>query len=61
MAIDAKKTLQKLKGEELNRGPVSVYLDKDVFKEFKKACGNVPHSRVLEELMREFIDSAKRK
>lgn len=60
MPIDAKKTLQKLKGEESNRGPTSLYLDKDLLKDFKKACGNIPYSRVIEELMREFLADAKK-
>lgn len=60
MAIDAKKTLKRLRGEETKRGKVTLYLDKDLYGQFKKACSGMPSSRVVEALMREFVKSAKK-
>ncbi len=58
MAVDAKKVFEKLKGES-DRGKVTLYLDKDLLKKFRKVCEpNTSASRVLEELMKEFIESA---
>ena len=58
MAIDAKKMIKKIQGAETQRGRVSLYLNKALFEEFKASCDDVSASRVLEELMREFIESA---
>jgi hypothetical protein len=63
MSIDGKKLLASL-DKKGNRGRVNLYLDKDVYKRFKEACGERPISRVLEALMNEFVASvqpAKRK
>lgn len=60
MAIDAEKILKYLRGEENKRGPVSLYLDKGLYAQFKKACAEITASKVLEELMREFLRSRKR-
>jgi len=59
MAVDAKRTLNKLRGEETKRGKVTLYLDKELYRRFKKACSEVAPSRVVEELMRDFLKSAK--
>lgn len=50
------KTIKKLKGET-DRVSMSLYLSKSVYEDFKKACDGVSSSRVLEELMREFVES----
>lgn len=60
MAIDAKKTLQKLRGEETKKGKVTLYLDRELYSHFKKTCDDVAPSRVIEELMRDFVQSAKK-
>jgi hypothetical protein len=57
--MDAKKTIAKLKGEA-DRTRMSVYLSQSIFNDFKQACGNVSPSRVLEELMREFVEDLKK-
>lgn len=59
--IDAKKILNKLHGEEPPRGAVTVYLNKGLYKDFKSTCKEVSASKVMEELMRQFIDSANSK
>lgn len=56
--MDSKKIIKKLKGES-DRERVSLYLSKSLLKEFRSYCGNVSPSKVMEELMREFIASAK--
>jgi hypothetical protein len=64
MPVDAKKVVSvlKIKGES-PKGRFSLYFDKSTFKEFQEACEkeDVSASRVLELLMREFIESAKGK
>lgn len=57
MPVDAKKMLEKIK--VVDRGPVNLYLDKSLYQSFKKACGDISASKVLEEFMREFIESAE--
>ena len=62
MAVNAQKIKEKvrLKGET-NKVRVGMYLDKDLYKAFQAECGNLSISQTIEELMREFIDSAKGK
>ncbi|MBS1983794.1 MAG: hypothetical protein JST16_06455 [Bdellovibrionales bacterium] len=56
--IDAKAIREKLLKEESDRGKVSLYLSKKLYKSFQKACGTLPASKVVEELMQAFVDSA---
>lgn len=56
--MDAKKTIDKLKGEA-DRVRMSLYLSQSVFDEFKAKCGELSSSRVIEELMKDFILSSK--
>lgn len=58
--MDAKKTIKKLKGEA-DRIRVSLYLSQSLLKDFKQVCGDISPSRVIEELMKDFIKSAKTK
>lgn len=55
--INARAIKEKL---ELNddRAKVSLYLSASLYKKFQKACGSAPASRVMEELMEQFIESA---
>ena len=55
--MDAKKTIAKLKGEA-DRARMSLYLSQSIFKDFKEVCGDIAPSRVIEELMKEFIESS---
>lgn len=57
MAIDPKKTLARLKGEDTTRGRVTLYLDKDLYEQFRKSCGDVSPSKVVEEFMRDWVTS----
>lgn len=59
--IDSKNIIERLKGDETPRGRVTVYLDKGLFKDFKGVCSvnDVSASRVLEELMKGFIENEK--
>jgi len=58
IGIDAKSIKERL---ELNddRQKVSLYLSRKLYKDFQRACGKAPASRVMEELMQQFIDSDK--
>jgi DNA-directed RNA polymerase beta' subunit len=56
--IDAKKTIDKLRGEA-DRERYSVYFSSSLYEEFKNHCGEISPSKVLEELMKEFIESSK--
>jgi hypothetical protein len=57
--IDAKKTMAKLKGhyEKANK---TYYLSTETTEEFASYCGEYSPSQVLDQLMKEFIESAKR-
>ena len=58
--VDAKRILDKVKLRgEPNKTRMSMSLDPETFERFKKLCGDVPLSQVVEELMREFIASAQ--
>ena len=59
MKIDGKQILKKLSQGKLDREKVSLYLSKSLYRSFQKACGDVPASQVMEELMREFVSSMK--
>ena len=54
--MDARKTIEKLKGEA-DRERTSLYLSKSTMEDFKEACGSIAPSRVMEELMKDFIES----
>lgn len=56
--MNAKKTIEKLRGEA-DRARMSLYLSQTIFQEFKRACGDVSPSRVMEELMKEFVEDFK--
>lgn len=43
---------------EIDRGKVSLYLSKRIYRDFKRACGQAPASRVMEELMKKFIENS---
>ncbi len=58
MRIDAKAIKAKLSLKD-DRTKVSLYLSKELYLQFKKACGVAPASRVMEELMAEFIRSLR--
>lgn len=61
MAIDAKKTLSKLKKVRGgNRGSVTLYMDKDLFAKFKESCGDIAPSAVIEDFIQDFLDSLKK-
>lgn len=54
--ISAKKILERLEPDQ-ERGAVSLYLSQPLYKRFKKACGKVSPSKVMEELMKGFVES----
>lgn len=56
IGINAKAIKERLELDD-DRKKVSLYLSKTVYKAFQKACGKAPASRVMEELMRQFIVS----
>jgi hypothetical protein len=58
MKVDAKRILDRLR-DRSDRTRKSIYVSEGVYKEFEKSCGEVPISRVLEELMIQFIESEK--
>jgi hypothetical protein len=61
MKVDARKIFKRLKGDT-DRAPTNLYLSKQVYKDFKAECSKaeVSSSKVLEELMKEFVDSARK-
>lgn len=51
---DAKKLLDKLKSEKIT---VSAYVEKDIYEKFKKKCGKVPTSQVINALIKDFVEN----
>jgi len=58
MAIDPQKIIEKLKKKENTRGRVTLYLDKDLMDQFRKLCVPVAPSKVIEEFVRQFVESS---
>lgn len=56
--MDAKRILERLKGDA-DRERTSLYLSRSTMEEFKQACLEMAPSRVMEELMKNFIASSK--
>jgi DNA-binding MarR family transcriptional regulator len=56
--MDAKKTIEKLRGEA-DRKRISLYLSESIYEEFRQSCGEVSPSKVIEELMKEFVEDLK--
>lgn len=61
MKIEADKILEKLRKKERKGRTVTMYLDSGVWKDFQDACKPVTASHVVEELLRQFLDSKKKK
>lgn len=61
MKIEGRKLLAKLAKEQTDRTKISLYLSRDLYRDFRKACGEVPASQVMEELMRGFVKSLDRR
>lgn len=57
--MDAKKIKNRLKGET-DRKRVSLYLSESILADFNKASAPVSVSKVLEQLMKDFIESNKK-
>lgn len=55
MAKKKETILKRLDSKEPVRGPVSIYIDTELFKRFKKACGKHGSGKVLEELIKDFL------
>lgn len=58
--MNAKRILDKLTLED-DREKVSLYLSKSLYEKFKRVCGAAPASRVMEELMKDFIEDLRTK
>lgn len=61
--IDAHKVLKVIREQKPERGKVSLYLNKDIYREFKKIClkEKVAAGETLDELMTAFVDSIRSK
>lgn len=60
MDIDGQKILEEL-AKRPDRERVSLYLSKSLYRDFTKSCGNIAPSKVMEVLMKRFIDSLPKK
>jgi hypothetical protein len=56
--LNSKEILMRIENDG-DRKKVSLYLSGSLYEKFKKACGKAPASRVMEELMKEFIENLK--
>jgi hypothetical protein len=54
--MDAKKIIEKLKGEN-DRERTSLYLSRSTMQKFKDSCVGIAPSRVMELLMEDFVNS----
>jgi len=61
MKIEGKKILDKLAKEKSDRKKVTLYLSEELFEDFKESCGDIAASAVVEEMMRQFVQSVKKK
>ncbi len=61
MTIDGSKILAKVKANKSDRKNVTLYLSEAVYKKFQAACGELSASEVLEELLKEFIATSKKR
>ena len=43
--------------KDRERGRITLYLNYDLYERFKKACNPIAASKVVERLMKEFIES----
>ena len=59
--MDSKKILDKVRpvGQQ-TKTRMSITIDPDLLESFKRVCGDRAVSPVVEELIREFVDSAKK-
>jgi len=56
--MNAKEIVELYESEE-DREKVSLYLSKGVYEKFKKVCKTASASKVMEHLMKIFIESSK--
>lgn len=61
MKIDGKKILKDLEKEKSDRQRVTLYLSQNLYSDFRKNCGSVAPSQVIEKLMAQFVESVKGK
>lgn len=52
----AEALIAQLANDKGDREKTSLYLSKSLYAAFRKKCGKAPASRVLEELIREFLE-----
>jgi hypothetical protein len=52
--VDRKKILEKARRKE-DKKKVTLYLSESLYEEFKEACDGIPASRVIEELLKDFV------
>ena len=58
MAKYKSERLNKLQSQKgVNRGPVSLYLDKDLYARFKEVIGDLAASEVIEDFMRDTVET----
>lgn len=51
----AEALIDQMANDKDDREKTSLYLSKSLYAAFKKACGKAPASRVLEQLIRDFL------
>jgi hypothetical protein len=62
VAVNSKALIKRLAAPpKRERGNTMLYLNKDLFAEFKKTCGTIAPSKVIEALMAEFVADHKAK
>ena len=55
MGINGNSIKKRLEAENRKRGRVTLYLSKDVYKDFQRHCKDLAASAVIDELMVEYM------
>jgi hypothetical protein len=59
MAKHRSERLNRLEGKQVTRKPTNLYLDVDLYKEFKLVIGDLAASEVMEDYMRDEVAISK--
>lgn len=57
--IDLEALERQLESERQSRKKTSFYVSEEIYERFKKACGEYPPSRVLELLMKAYVEGKR--
>ena len=59
LKVDRQAILKKIQLEQSDKKKITLYLSEQLYEDFKTLCGAAPASRVVEELMWQFVHPKK--